>query len=62
VAGEPRTCVLATTPGLGRPRPSRPFEACGVLVHRADEESIAVETQVWQGDRWTLAGSRRFPR
>jgi 3',5'-cyclic AMP phosphodiesterase CpdA len=62
VEGEPGTCVLATTPGLGRPRPSRPFEACGVLVHRADEQSIAVETQVWQGDRWTLAGSRRFPR
>jgi 3',5'-cyclic AMP phosphodiesterase CpdA len=62
VAGESGACVLATTPGLGRPRPSRPFEACGVLVHRADAESIAVETHVWRGEDWSLAGTRVFSR
>ena len=62
VAGGSGACVLATTPGLGRPRPTRPFEACGVLVHRADGESIAVETHVWRDETWMLAGTRVFPR
>jgi 3',5'-cyclic AMP phosphodiesterase CpdA len=62
VSGDPGACVLATTPGLGRPRPSRPFEACGVLVHRATAESITVETHVWRDEAWFLAGSRVFAR
>ncbi len=36
VPGETAACVLATAPGLGRPRPNRAHEARGVLVHRAD--------------------------
>jgi 3',5'-cyclic AMP phosphodiesterase CpdA len=55
-------CVLATAPGLGRPRSSRPFEARGLLVHRADEESIEVETHVWRDEAWSLAGTRSFSR
>ena len=48
-----------------RPRPSAPepaHEARGVLVHRADEKEIAVETHVWSGEAWLLTGTRTFPR
>jgi 3',5'-cyclic AMP phosphodiesterase CpdA len=57
-----RTCVLATAPGLGRPRSGRRYEVRGVLVHRADGESLAIETHVWDGRGWTLTGTRTFPR
>jgi len=62
VAGEVTACVLATAPGLGRPRPSRAHEARGVLVHRADEEQIAVDAYAWSGETWVLTGTRTFPR
>lgn len=62
VAGDSGACILATAPGLGRPRPSRAFEARGVLVHRAGKESISVETHVWRDEAWALAGSRVFSR
>jgi 3',5'-cyclic AMP phosphodiesterase CpdA len=62
VAGEHRACVLATAPGLGRPRPSRAHEARGVLVHRADEAEIAVDAYAWSAEDWELTGTRRFPR
>lgn len=61
-SGTARTCVLATAPGLGRPRPDRRNEARGVLVHTADERQIAVETYVWVGGAWTLTATRAFPR
>src|SRR5262249_61361386 len=57
-----RSCVLATAPGLGRPRAGRRYETRGVLVHRADAGSVAVETHVWAGDTWALTGTRTFPR
>ena len=60
--GETRSCVLATAPGLGRPRAGRRHEVRGVLVHRADERSLTVETHVWQHDAWELAARRTFPR
>jgi 3',5'-cyclic AMP phosphodiesterase CpdA len=60
--GEARPCVVATAPGLGRPRAGRRYEVRGVLVHRADAGSITVETHVWGRDAWTLAASRSFPR
>jgi 3',5'-cyclic AMP phosphodiesterase CpdA len=56
------SCVLATAPGLGRPRAGRRYEVRGVLVHRADAESIAVETHVWDESAWTLTGTRTFRR
>ena len=62
VAGRARTCVLATAPGLGRPRPRRPNEARGVFVHRADGERIEVETYVWADGDWRSTGTRAFPR
>ena len=57
-----RSCVVATAPGLGRPRAGRRYEVRGVLVHRADAESISVETHVWDDGAWTLTGTRTFPR
>jgi 3',5'-cyclic AMP phosphodiesterase CpdA len=62
VRDDPHTCVLAVAPGLGRPRPSRAFEARGILVHRADENTLTTEVHVWRDDAWALTGSRTFPR
>jgi 3',5'-cyclic AMP phosphodiesterase CpdA len=62
VTGDSHTCVIATAPGLGRPRPSRAFETRGVLVHRANESSLTVETHVWRDEDWALTGTRTFPR
>jgi 3',5'-cyclic AMP phosphodiesterase CpdA len=62
VPGEATACVLATAPGLGRPRPDRAHEARGVLVHRADEKEIVVEAYAWSGEAWVLTGTRAFPR
>jgi 3',5'-cyclic AMP phosphodiesterase CpdA len=60
--GDKRSCVLATAPGLGRPREGRRYEVRGVLVHRAYERSLSVETHVWTGGEWTLTATRAFPR
>jgi 3',5'-cyclic AMP phosphodiesterase CpdA len=60
--GEGRDCVLATAPGLGRPRPGRRYEVRGVLVHRSDATSLTVETHVWDSGRFALVGARTFPR
>jgi len=57
-----RSCVIATAPGLGRPRAGRRHEVRGVLVHRADGESISVETHAWNDCAWTLTGTRTFRR
>jgi hypothetical protein len=60
--GADRDCILATAPGLGRPRPGRRYEVRGVLVHRSDAASLTIETHVWAGERFKLAGSRTFLR
>jgi 3',5'-cyclic AMP phosphodiesterase CpdA len=62
VPGEATACVLATAPGLGRPRPDRAHEARGVLVHRADEKEVVVDAYAWSGEAWLLTGTRAFPR
>jgi 3',5'-cyclic AMP phosphodiesterase CpdA len=62
VPGEVASCVLATAPGLGRPRPNRAHEARGVLVHRASEDQLAVEAYAWSGEAWVLTGTRAFSR
>lgn len=55
-------CVLANTPGLGRPRPHRRGEARGCLHYRWDEQSLTVETYVGRGADWELVAARTFPR
>jgi 3',5'-cyclic AMP phosphodiesterase CpdA len=60
--GDARSCVLATAPGLGRPRSGRRYEVRGVLVHRADAEAITSETHVWGAGTWTLTATRTFAR
>jgi 3',5'-cyclic AMP phosphodiesterase CpdA len=60
--GDTRSCVLATAPGLGRPREGRRYEVRGVVVQRADERSISVETHVWRNEIWVVVARREFPR
>jgi len=54
--------VLATAPGLGRPRPRRSGEAQGALVYEWDTERLAVLTYVWDAGRFTRTARREFPR
>jgi 3',5'-cyclic AMP phosphodiesterase CpdA len=54
--------VLATAPGLGRPRPRRRGEARGALVYSVDGGALDVETYVWIEDGWSKTAVRRFPR
>jgi hypothetical protein len=62
VAGRAQSVVVATAPGLGRPRPNRLHEARGVFVYSFDARRIRVETYIWQGDSWGLTALRTFPR
>ncbi len=57
-----RGVVVSIAPGFGRPRPNRRGEARGVVVYRADERRIEVETYIWRGDGWELTARRSFPR
>jgi 3',5'-cyclic AMP phosphodiesterase CpdA len=54
--------VLATVPGLGRPRPRRRGEARGVNVYEADAASLTVTTFAWDGAAFGETGRRAFPR
>ncbi|MBA2643510.1 MAG: metallophosphoesterase [Actinobacteria bacterium] len=54
--------VLATAPGLGRPRPNRRGEARGVNVYETDADSLTVRTFVWDGSNFAEVGRRSFPR
>ena len=54
--------VLATVPGLGRPRPRRRGEARGVNVYEADAASLTVSTFAWDGADFAETGRRTFPR
>ena len=62
VEGGAAGAVVATAPGLGRPRPHRHGEARGVLVYGADERRLRVETYVWRDDGFGLTALRVFPR
>jgi hypothetical protein len=57
-----RSLVLATAPGLGRPRPSRRGEARGVLMYEADSQSLAITTYAWDGQGFARVGRRTFSR
>jgi 3',5'-cyclic AMP phosphodiesterase CpdA len=56
------TVVLATAPGLGRPRPHRLGEAQGVHVYEWDEERLSVVTRIWDGASFRPTARRSFPR
>jgi 3',5'-cyclic AMP phosphodiesterase CpdA len=62
VEGGRRTLVVATAPGLGRPRPRRRRETRGLQLYSFDEGSIGVETYIWHKDELRLVTERRFPR
>ena len=59
-AGEP-ALVLATAPGLGRPRPHRDGEARGLHVHETDGSTLTVHTYIWSRERWRPTAARSFP-
>jgi 3',5'-cyclic AMP phosphodiesterase CpdA len=54
--------VLATAPGLGRPRPRRAGEACGLNVYEAGPDTLEVTTFTWQAGAFREVGRRTFPR
>jgi 3',5'-cyclic AMP phosphodiesterase CpdA len=54
--------VLATAPGLGRPRPHRLGEAQGVHVYEWDADTLTVSTRVWDGSSFVPTATRAFPR
>lgn len=61
-AVEPLPVVVTTAPGVGRPRPRRRGEACGVLAYRVEPATITVETHVWREPNFELTASRVFSR
>jgi 3',5'-cyclic AMP phosphodiesterase CpdA len=54
--------VLATAPGLGRPRPHRSGEAQGLLLYEWDVSKLGIVTYVWEADRFRPVARRSFPR
>ena len=60
--GRRGSIVLATAPGLGRPRPHRKGEAQGVNVYESDAQTLSVVTFAWDGSSFTEIGRRSFPR
>ena len=54
--------VLATAPGLGRPRPRRLGEAQGAMVYECDERTLTVRTHAWDGASFTAVAERVFRR
>ncbi len=61
-AADVGSLVLATAPGLGRPRPQRLGEAQGVHVYEWDDERLVVLTRIWDGAHFRPTSRRSFPR
>jgi 3',5'-cyclic AMP phosphodiesterase CpdA len=57
-----RPMVVATAPGLGRPRPRRRGEATGLHAYEPDHDGLRVRTYTFAAGRLELLGDRRFPR
>jgi 3',5'-cyclic AMP phosphodiesterase CpdA len=57
-----RTLVLATAPGIGRPRPNRRGETRGVNVYDVEARSLTVTTFIWEGSEFAEVARRVFPR
>lgn len=60
--GPRRALVLATAPGLGRPRPHRREEARGLNVYESHESTLTVRTFAWSGSVFLEVGRRLFER
>lgn len=58
----PGAVVLATAPGLGRPRPHRAGEAQGALVYECEGGRLTVVTYVLAGTVFAQTARREFPR
>ena len=56
------TLVLATAPGIGRPRPNRRGETRGANVYDVSPDSLTVTTSIWNGNEFVEVAKRRFPR
>ena len=59
---ENRALVLATVPGIGRPRPYRRGEARGVNIYEVGASTLDVTTYAWDGTAFTEVGRRSFAR
>jgi 3',5'-cyclic AMP phosphodiesterase CpdA len=57
-----RTLVLATAPGIGRPRPYRRGETRGVNVYDVAADALTVTTLIWESNDFVEVARRRFPR
>jgi 3',5'-cyclic AMP phosphodiesterase CpdA len=57
-----RTLVLATAPGIGRPRPNRKGETRGVNVYDASPDGLTVTTLMWEENEFVEVARRSFPR
>jgi 3',5'-cyclic AMP phosphodiesterase CpdA len=55
-----RPLVVATAPGLGRPRPHRQGEACGLHVYEVDGDDLRARTFAYRDGRFGLLAERRF--
>ena len=56
------TLVLATAPGIGRPRPNRRGETRGANLYEVASDSLTVTTSIWNGNEFVEVANRRFPR
>lgn len=54
--------VIATAPGIGRPRPDRREEVRGAMVYEADPDELRVTTYAWTGGALEEIARRAFPR
>jgi len=60
--GSRRSLVLASAPGIGRPRPYRRGEARGVNLYEIDPDNLVVTTLMWNGGEFVEVARRTFPR
>jgi len=52
--------VVSIAPGLGRPRPRRLGEACGLHIYEVEGRTLTVRTHIWRGDDWEATATRVF--
>jgi 3',5'-cyclic AMP phosphodiesterase CpdA len=60
--GGEHAVTVAVAPGLGQPRPNRRGEARGLHLYEVGDDTLQVQTYVWQAGEWGLTAERTFPR